>query len=180
MFPQDILEVLDAGRAFNGGNPPEVITAGDKAVPNFRKDEASMTLLGVHVFPPSAVLKTRTPLLARLVKRMPSTGTRMSWPPLVTSITSSSPATGKEATSAPLRWFTAMATMPLPPGRSFASAVSAGHACQSKKPATPAKRARIRIPAPLHPADLSLDPVRAGPAVGFQHLLVLNSHLCGC
>jgi alkaline phosphatase D len=46
MFPQDILEVLDGGRAFNGGKPPEVIMVGDKAVPNFRKDEPPMTLLG--------------------------------------------------------------------------------------------------------------------------------------
>ena len=46
MFPQEYLEILDGGRAFNGGKPPEVIMVGDKAVPNFRKDEAPMTLLG--------------------------------------------------------------------------------------------------------------------------------------
>ena len=38
--------MLDAGRAYHDGKPPEIITVGDKAVPNFRKDEPPMTLLG--------------------------------------------------------------------------------------------------------------------------------------
>ena len=46
MFPQEWTEVLDGGRAYNDGKPPEAIMVGDKAVPNFRKDEAPMTLLG--------------------------------------------------------------------------------------------------------------------------------------
>ena len=45
----------------------------------------------------------------------PSTGTRISWPPSVTSMISSLSSTGNEATSAPLRSLTAMATTPLPP-----------------------------------------------------------------
>lgn len=45
-FPQEAMEVLDAGKAFNGGKPPNTIPFGDAAVPNFRKNEPSITLLG--------------------------------------------------------------------------------------------------------------------------------------
>ena len=38
--------MLDAGRAYNGGKPPETIAFGGKAVPNFRKDEPPITMLG--------------------------------------------------------------------------------------------------------------------------------------
>ncbi|MNL65139.1 hypothetical protein D3C87_1894310 [compost metagenome] len=44
-----------------------------------------------------------------------STGTRMTWPPSVTSMSWSESTAGKEATSLPLRSLTTMATMPLPP-----------------------------------------------------------------
>ncbi|MDF7774057.1 alkaline phosphatase D family protein [Sphingomonas sp. AOB5] len=43
--PREVLEVLDAGRDYAGGKPPETITFG-KTVPNFRKDEPPYTMLG--------------------------------------------------------------------------------------------------------------------------------------
>lgn len=43
---QDAAEVLDGGSAFNGGRPPETVSGGGEAVPNFRKDEPPITLLG--------------------------------------------------------------------------------------------------------------------------------------
>lgn len=45
-FPEDATAVLDGGSAFNGGNPPETISSGGEPVPNFRKDEPPVTLLG--------------------------------------------------------------------------------------------------------------------------------------
>lgn len=45
-FPQEAMEVLDAGRAFNGGKPPADIAFGGTRVPNFRKSEPPVTLLG--------------------------------------------------------------------------------------------------------------------------------------
>ncbi|HVV97501.1 MAG TPA: alkaline phosphatase D family protein [Rhodanobacteraceae bacterium] len=45
-FPQEVMEVLDGGRAFNGGKPPDTIPFGGATVPNFRKSEPPMTLLG--------------------------------------------------------------------------------------------------------------------------------------
>ncbi|MFL6576579.1 MAG: alkaline phosphatase D family protein, partial [Povalibacter sp.] len=45
-FPQEIGELLDAGREFNGGRAPQKIAFGDQAIPNFRKDEPAFTLLG--------------------------------------------------------------------------------------------------------------------------------------
>ena len=44
-FPQELMEVLDAGRAHHDGKPPETITFG-KTIPNFRKQEPPMTILG--------------------------------------------------------------------------------------------------------------------------------------
>lgn len=45
-FPQEAMEVLDAGRRYNGGKPPDTIPFGDAKVPNFRKNEPAVTLLG--------------------------------------------------------------------------------------------------------------------------------------
>jgi hypothetical protein len=66
---------------------------------------------------PSEVLNTRTPFDARLTMRMPSTGTRMSWPPLLTSMISSETSTGNAATKGPisLSLVGSVARMPLPP-----------------------------------------------------------------
>jgi len=43
LWPEEFTEILDAGRAYDGGRPPEMI---DKGVPNFRKDAAPVTMLG--------------------------------------------------------------------------------------------------------------------------------------
>jgi alkaline phosphatase D len=46
LVPQEAMEILDAGRAFNGGKPPDTIRFGDKDVPNFRKNDPPQTILG--------------------------------------------------------------------------------------------------------------------------------------
>jgi alkaline phosphatase D len=47
-MPQEVLEILDAGSAFNSGHPPEVIRFGDAQVANFRKAEPPTTILGAE------------------------------------------------------------------------------------------------------------------------------------
>ena len=47
-FPQEAQEILDAGRAYDGGNPPEVIRFGEASIPNFRKEGAPYTILGAE------------------------------------------------------------------------------------------------------------------------------------
>src|ERR1700736_4300577 len=63
----------------------------------------------------SAVSNTMTPWVERPAIRMPSTGQRISCPLSVTSMIWSLSSTGNDATSLPLRPFTDIATMPLPP-----------------------------------------------------------------
>ena len=46
MVPESWMQILDAGRDYAGGKPPAAIMVGDKAVPNFRKDEPPFTVLG--------------------------------------------------------------------------------------------------------------------------------------
>jgi alkaline phosphatase D len=46
LFPQEALEVLDAGRAYQRDQPPDSIALGGGQVPNFRKDEPAYTVLG--------------------------------------------------------------------------------------------------------------------------------------
>lgn len=46
MAPQEMFKVLDAGRAHNGGQPPDSISYGDARVPNFRRSEPPQTILG--------------------------------------------------------------------------------------------------------------------------------------
>lgn len=48
LFPQEMLEVIDAGRAYASGKPPEKIAFGDVEVANFRKSEAPKTILGAE------------------------------------------------------------------------------------------------------------------------------------
>lgn len=43
---QDIIEVLDAGRTYNGGRPPETIRFNGKDLPNPRKDASPQSMLG--------------------------------------------------------------------------------------------------------------------------------------
>jgi alkaline phosphatase D len=44
--PTEITEILDAGRAYDGGKPPAEVRVGDKAIANFRRDQAPVTMLG--------------------------------------------------------------------------------------------------------------------------------------
>jgi alkaline phosphatase D len=46
MFPDDLLQVLDGGRAFNGGNPPAELEFNGAKVDNPSKDKPPQTLLG--------------------------------------------------------------------------------------------------------------------------------------
>ncbi|MBV9062160.1 MAG: alkaline phosphatase D family protein, partial [Alphaproteobacteria bacterium] len=45
-FPQEAVEILDAGKTYNNGKPPETIAFGEKHIPNFRKDKPAQTVLG--------------------------------------------------------------------------------------------------------------------------------------
>jgi alkaline phosphatase D len=45
-FPEEVAELLDAGRAYNDGNPPNEIVIGETRIPNYRKREAPHTILG--------------------------------------------------------------------------------------------------------------------------------------
>lgn len=47
-IPEEVLDVLDAGRAHNGGHPPATIKYGDTVIANFRKDQPPTTLLGAE------------------------------------------------------------------------------------------------------------------------------------
>jgi alkaline phosphatase D len=44
---EEAMQILDAGRTYNHGQPPEFIRFGDVAIPNFRKDQPAQTILGV-------------------------------------------------------------------------------------------------------------------------------------
>lgn len=46
LWPENALEILDAGRTYADGHPPSTIRVGDKDVPNFRKNSPPQTLLG--------------------------------------------------------------------------------------------------------------------------------------
>jgi alkaline phosphatase D len=48
LVPQEMMEVLDAGRAYAEGRPPETIRFGEIQVPNFRKSGAPLTILGAE------------------------------------------------------------------------------------------------------------------------------------
>jgi alkaline phosphatase D len=48
MFPESVMQVLDGGRAFNGGNPPAELQFKDKRVPNPQKTAPPQTLLGAE------------------------------------------------------------------------------------------------------------------------------------
>lgn len=48
MMPQQALEILDAGRSYDGGHPPETIRIGDQSIPNWRKDQPPQTILGAQ------------------------------------------------------------------------------------------------------------------------------------
>jgi len=46
--PQEAMEILDAGRSYDGGQPPASIRYGGVEVPNFRKDQPPQTILGAE------------------------------------------------------------------------------------------------------------------------------------
>ena len=46
LYPEEAMRLLDAGRAALGGRPPQTIAFGAHALPNFRKDEPTQTMLG--------------------------------------------------------------------------------------------------------------------------------------
>jgi len=48
LVPLEMMQALDAGRAYADGRPPETIRYGEVQVPNFRKDEAPQTILGAE------------------------------------------------------------------------------------------------------------------------------------
>jgi alkaline phosphatase D len=47
-MPQEVLDILDAGNAYNGGHPPETIKYGGKEIANFRKDSPPTSILGAE------------------------------------------------------------------------------------------------------------------------------------
>ncbi len=47
-IPEEVLEILDGGKAYKQGNPPSSIGIDHGEVPNFRREEASQTLLGAE------------------------------------------------------------------------------------------------------------------------------------
>jgi alkaline phosphatase D len=47
-IPEEAMEILDAGRAYNGGHPPAFIRFGGVEIPNFRKDQPAHTILGAE------------------------------------------------------------------------------------------------------------------------------------
>lgn len=46
VVPREWLEIVDGGRAYNGGNPPDTIAVGATTIANYRKDEQPFTVLG--------------------------------------------------------------------------------------------------------------------------------------
>jgi alkaline phosphatase D len=48
LFPQEALEILDAGRTHNAGHPPDEIRFGTSRVPNFRNTAPPQTILGAE------------------------------------------------------------------------------------------------------------------------------------
>jgi alkaline phosphatase D len=48
LVPQEMMEILDAGRTYAAGRPPETIRYGDVQVPNFRQDQGAQTVLGAR------------------------------------------------------------------------------------------------------------------------------------
>ena len=48
MMPQEVIEILDAGKTYNDGHPPAVIRCGDVEIENFNKDRPAQTVLGAE------------------------------------------------------------------------------------------------------------------------------------
>jgi alkaline phosphatase D len=48
MFPEDVMQILDGGRAFNGGNPPAEIHFQDRSIPNPQRNAPPQNILGAE------------------------------------------------------------------------------------------------------------------------------------
>jgi alkaline phosphatase D len=48
LVPQEMMEIVDGGRDYNGGEPPKVIRYGDTDIPNFFRDLPAQTILGAE------------------------------------------------------------------------------------------------------------------------------------
>jgi alkaline phosphatase D len=48
LYPQEVIETLDAGRIYGNGSPPDVLSVGGAKIPNFRKNEPPQTILGAQ------------------------------------------------------------------------------------------------------------------------------------
>ncbi len=48
MAPESLMQILDGGRAFNGGNPPEEVRFNDAHVPNPQRNAPPQTILGAE------------------------------------------------------------------------------------------------------------------------------------
>jgi alkaline phosphatase D len=46
LLPQEVMEILDAGREYNGGKPPQSIEFGATRIANFRRSEPAQTIFG--------------------------------------------------------------------------------------------------------------------------------------
>lgn len=46
LMPQEAVEILDAGREYNGGKPPESIQIGARQIPNFCRHDPAQTIFG--------------------------------------------------------------------------------------------------------------------------------------
>ena len=46
LVPQEVMEILDGGRSYANGHPPEKVAVGDALIPNFRWNEPVYTVLG--------------------------------------------------------------------------------------------------------------------------------------
>ena len=46
LVPQEAMEILDAGRTYDGGHPPATIRFGEKEIANFCKDQPPQVILG--------------------------------------------------------------------------------------------------------------------------------------
>ncbi|HEX8641827.1 MAG TPA: alkaline phosphatase D family protein [Allosphingosinicella sp.] len=47
-YPEEVGQILEAGRTYNEGNPPDTITVGETVTPNYRKEAAPYTILGAR------------------------------------------------------------------------------------------------------------------------------------
>ena len=48
MIPEEALEILDGGRAYNSGKPPAAIKTGDREIANFARESPPQTILGAE------------------------------------------------------------------------------------------------------------------------------------